>query len=248
MTAAFCLPETMPEVDSYPALSEPGPRRFDWLAAGVTMLVVLLHGVALASFLVASHAPANMQRPVLQGALVQPRAALQPEPVAEQVSLPEPKPSEPAPQRAPVPEPLPVTADGEWSHQPEPVPEPQKPEPLLQEQTELAPEPAVKPQESAPPASAPVTAPRADASHLNNPAPAYPMLSRRLREEGTVLLQLLIEADGRISELEVLQSSGFPRLDQAALEAVQKWRFEPARQGDTAIAYRYQQPITFQLQ
>lgn len=248
MTAAACLPEfTTCAEDSKPrVIQAQNPKR--WSALGLVLLVVVLHALVLLAFARVSVPEQAVQPPVLQGALVQAAAAIQPEPVAEQVPLPEPKPTEPAPQPTPVPEPLPVTADGEWSHQPEPVPEPQKPEPLLQQQTELPPEPAEKPQEPAPPASAPVTAPRADASHLNNPAPPYPRLSRRLREEGTVLLQLLIEADGRISELEVFQSSGFPRLDQAALEAVRQWRFEPARQGDTAIAYRYQQPITFQLQ
>lgn len=221
-----------------------GPtRRSD---VGLVLLVLLGHLLVLLAVGQVGTAQPIVQAPVLQGALVQAAAAVQPEPVAEQIPLPEPKPAEPAPEPEPVSEPLPVK-DGRLASAPKQLPEQPASDPVVKEHAEPPPEPIAQPQEPAPPASAPVTAPRADASHLNNPAPSYPMLSRRLREEGTVLLELLIEADGQISELAVLQSSGFPRLDQAALEAVKQWRFEPARQGDTAIAYRYQQPITFQL-
>ncbi|MEE2023089.1 energy transducer TonB [Alkalimonas mucilaginosa] len=247
MTAVACLPEfTAWAEDSKPMVMQAqGPtRRSD---VGLVLLVLLGHLLVLLAVGQVGTAQPTVQAPVLQGALVQAAAAVQPEPVAEQVPLPEPKPAEPAPEPELVPEPL-LVNDGPFAPAQEPLPEYTEPEPVVKEQVEQPLEPVAQPQEPAPPASAPVTAPRADASHLNNPAPAYPMLSRRLREQGTVLLELLIEADGQISELAVLQSSGFPRLDQAALEAVKQWRFEPARQGDTAIAYRYQQPITFQLQ
>jgi protein TonB len=77
--------------------------------------------------------------------------------------------------------------------------------------------------------------------------PTYPRRSRRLREQGTVLLEMLVLADGRVTELRVNTSSGFERLDQAALDAVQSWRFLPAQRGGEAIAYRYLQPIEFLL-
>ncbi|MEE2000818.1 energy transducer TonB [Alkalimonas sp. MEB108] len=249
MTAVACLPEfTAWAEDSKPMVMQAqGPtRRSDVGLVLLVLLVLLGHLLVLLAVGQVRTAQPIVQPPVLQGALVQTAAAIQPEPVAEQVPLPEPKPTEPAPKPDHVPEPLPVK-DGRLASAPKPLPEYTEPEPVVKELVEQPPEPVAQPQEPAPPTSAPVTAPRADASHLNNPAPAYPMVSRRLREQGTVLLELLIEADGQISELAVLQSSGFPRLDQAALEAVKQWRFEPARQGGSAIAYRYQQPITFQL-
>jgi periplasmic protein TonB len=92
-----------------------------------------------------------------------------------------------------------------------------------------------------------VVPPRADASHLNNPPPAYPSLSRRMREEGKVLLDVHILEDGRVGEIKLRRSSGFSRLDQAALSAVKRWRYVPARQGGKAIAYWYVQPVQFTL-
>jgi protein TonB len=81
---------------------------------------------------------------------------------------------------------------------------------------------------------------------MNQPA-AYPPMSRRLREEGRVLLDVHILADGSVGEVKLKQSSGFARLDEAALEAVRRWRYQPARRGDEAIAWWYVQPVAFAL-
>lgn len=62
-----------------------------------------------------------------------------------------------------------------------------------------------------------------------------------------MLLEMLVLPDGSVAELRVKTSSGFERLDQAALDAVKSWRFLPARRGGEAIAYRYVQPIAFSL-
>jgi protein TonB len=98
-----------------------------------------------------------------------------------------------------------------------------------------------------PPIEAPVTPPRVDASHLNNPAPRYPPLSRRMGEEGRVLLDVHIMADGSVAEVRLRSSSGSRRLDAAAIAAVQRWRYVPARRGDQNIAYWYVQPMVFSL-
>lgn len=146
---------------------------------------------------------------------------------------------------------------------PEP-PRPRKtPPPALPLLTSNAPADApsaftVPPQPSAPvqappidvaPAAAPlpVTAARYDADYLDNPKPIYPHASRRLGEQGKVLLRVLVSAHGLAERVEVKLSSGFARLDQAAHEAVSRWRFVPARRGDQAIAAWVQVPITFQL-
>ncbi len=57
--------------------------------------------------------------------------------------------------------------------------------------------------------------------------PRYPIDSRRKREQGTVLLALTLGVDGRVANISVSRSSGFDRLDQAALSAVRKWRWAP---------------------
>ena len=92
-----------------------------------------------------------------------------------------------------------------------------------------------------------VAAPSFDADYLNNPAPVYPLLSRNRGESGKVLLLVQVTAQGAAAQVEIRQGSGFPRLDQAALNAVRNWRFVPARRGDEAVAASVVVPITFRL-
>ena len=101
----------------------------------------------------------------------------------------------------------------------------------------------------APPAPpAPVTQARFDADYLKNPKPAYPPASRRLGEEGKVVLRVHVSAEGRPTAVELKGSSGFARLDAAARAAVEQWRFVPARRGDEAIAAWVLVPIVFSLE
>ncbi len=92
-----------------------------------------------------------------------------------------------------------------------------------------------------------VTAIQVDARSTQNHPPVYPKLSKRLKEEGTVLLSLLISAQGRIEEISIHESSGYSRLDKAALSAATKWRYEPATVNGIAIAQNYLMPIEFKL-
>lgn len=130
------------------------------------------------------------------------------------------------------------------------------PKPVTEPATEAAPmvpvteaAPSVTPPTPAPaavelPPSAP---PRFNADYLDNPKPPYPMLSRRLKEEGEVRLRVWVDAAGAPSRVALSRSSGFERLDRIALETVQRWRFTPARQGDQAIAAQVIVPVTFNL-
>lgn len=72
-------------------------------------------------------------------------------------------------------------------------------------------------------------------------------MSRRRQEEGTVMLEVYIQPNGKVGEVRLKQTSGFPRLDAAALEAVKRWGFIPARRGNDPIPYWYTQPILFSL-
>jgi periplasmic protein TonB len=92
-----------------------------------------------------------------------------------------------------------------------------------------------------------VIQPQFDADYLNNPKPVYPAMSRRLGEEGQVLLRVLVSSQGSPEQIQLLQTSGFPRLDQAAEAAVSKWRFIPARVGSVATTAWVQVPVSFQL-
>lgn len=106
------------------------------------------------------------------------------------------------------------------------------------------------PETPAPPAAvvAPLVAARFDADYLQNPKPAYPMVSRRLGEEGRVVLQVRVSIQGLPLEIDIKQSSGFARLDEAARSAVGKWRFVPARRGDEALESSVLVPLTFKLE
>lgn len=103
---------------------------------------------------------------------------------------------------------------------------------------------------SPPPAAAPparIEWPSAQAAYLNNPPPAYPALSRRLGEQGRVVLRVRIEVDGTASAAEVRTSSGYERLDRAALEAVLRWRYVPGKRNGVPEAMWFLVPIQFVL-
>lgn len=122
-----------------------------------------------------------------------------------------------------------------------------------------APPVATAPAEAGSAASAPTPAaevakpallvpPRFDAAYLNNPRPEYPRAARRLGEHGKVMLQVFVAATGTPEKIVVHASSGSPRLDQAAREAVERWKFVPARQGDEPVSAWVLVPITFVLE
>jgi protein TonB len=102
-------------------------------------------------------------------------------------------------------------------------------------------------------APAPVAAPKvelpsSDADYLQNPKPAYPAMSRRLGEQGKVVVRVLIGVDGTAQKAEIRQSSGFDRLDQAALATTQRWRYVPGKRGGVAEAMWFNVPINFVLE
>jgi protein TonB len=97
------------------------------------------------------------------------------------------------------------------------------------------------------PGPAPVSAPLFDADYLHNPPPRYPPAAQRLRESGRVMLSVQVSAAGLPERVELAASSGSPRLDQAALETVRRWRFVPAQQGGKAVAAGVLVPIVFRL-
>ena len=72
-------------------------------------------------------------------------------------------------------------------------------------------------------------------------------MARRLGEEGRVLLRVTVGADGRVRDAAVRQSSGYDDLDRAALRAVRRWTFVPARADGRAVASRVTVPIDFKL-
>lgn len=80
-----------------------------------------------------------------------------------------------------------------------------------------------------------------------NTPPIYPKDSKLLKEEGTVLLLVLITTDGKVGVVEIKKSSGFQRLDVAAMEAVKLWTFNPATVDGKPVEKWFEIPITFKL-
>jgi len=101
----------------------------------------------------------------------------------------------------------------------------------------------------APPApSPPAVPPRFDAAYLKNPSPVYPSMARRRGEQGRVYLRVYVSSEGSALRVEVRTSSGSTLLDQAAKDAVERWRFVPAKQGDQPVEAWVVVPIVFTLE
>jgi len=83
--------------------------------------------------------------------------------------------------------------------------------------------------------------------YQSNTPPAYPGLARKRGQEGTVILQVLVNKEGRVDDLEIETSSGFVLLDRASLSSVRKWSFEPGRHGEERIPMWVRVPVTFKL-
>lgn len=92
------------------------------------------------------------------------------------------------------------------------------------------------------------TPPDGKAAYLANPRPAYPALAQRRGWEGTVTLLVAVNEAGTPQDVTVKQSSGYAVLDRCALEAVQRWRFTPARRGGQTVAATVEVPVRFDLQ
>jgi periplasmic protein TonB len=103
------------------------------------------------------------------------------------------------------------------------------------------------PRSPAPPPTR-IELPSAAARYLNNPPPRYPPLSRRLGEQGQVVLHVRIEVDGSASQAEVRTSSGYSRLDQTAVQTVLAWRYVPGTRNGVPEAMWFNIPIRFVLE
>ena len=103
------------------------------------------------------------------------------------------------------------------------------------------------PSETAPVASAPTGAAAQNLKVTTRTEPIYPPASRRAGEEGTVKLRILVDERGMPRDVQLAQGSGFARLDQAAMDAVRKWRFAAATNGSQAVTAWTNVAVTFRL-
>ena len=174
--------------------------------------------------------------------LVEPPPPAPPTPVAAPTP-PKPRPR-PIPQPQPQPQPQPVA-------EPEPMPlapvvppappaPPARPEPIVA----AAPPPAPP----APPAPPRIDLPSSNADYLRNPPPPYPPMSKRLGEQGRVVVRAFIQLDGTASRAEVQRSSGYERRDQTAVQTVLRWRYVPGKRAGVPEAMWFNIPINFVLE
>ena len=220
---------------------EGGPRAGRWLGAAV---VAGLHALVFAALWQLAPVRDALRSTTLTVDLVQIKPPPPPEPPPR--PLPGKPRSQPKPAIAPPP-PI-VTAPPEApAVQAAPAPPPVQLPPIEAPPAPPAPVAVAPPAPPAPPAPEPVTPPSFNAAYLNNPAPAYPPASRRMGEEGRVILRVHVNESGVPAEIQVRTSSGFDRLDAAARETVRQWKFVPARRGGAPVAAWVLVPISFSL-
>jgi protein TonB len=173
-----------------------------------------------------------------------------PAPPAPDVAPPPPRPAPtppaPPPKRTviaaarPAPAPVPFVAA---------PPEPPAPVPVAVAPANPAPAaPPAPPAPPPPPPAAPRTVSVSEISFLVPPAPEYPFAARRAREQGQVRVRVLVDTQGRPQQPELLRSSGFARLDEAALAAVRATRFKPYMENGVAQTVRVVMPLDFELE
>lgn len=96
-------------------------------------------------------------------------------------------------------------------------------------------------------ATPPPASPTYSAPYLKSSPQTYPRAARQNREEGTVLLRILVTMDGVPSTVELAKSSGSATLDRAAQQLVKSWLFEPARRGNDRIEDWVTIPVVYRL-
>lgn len=92
-----------------------------------------------------------------------------------------------------------------------------------------------------------VQLPSSDADYLQNPKPTYPAMSRRQGEQGKTIVRVLIGVDGLPKLTELAKSSGFVRLDQAAMDTIMRWRFVPGKRAGVPEPMWFNIPINWVL-
>jgi protein TonB len=176
---------------------------------------------------------------VLADLVEPPQPLVAPEPTPPKPA-PAPKPLAPAPRVAQTPAPMPLAVA-------DPNPAPQAPTGVVAPQPVAPAAPTVTEAAPTKPAPAPARSSNDVRDNFQDlPAPPYPPTSLRMNEQGSVLLAIKVESNGTASDVNVVRSSGFPRLDDAAIKAALRWRYVP-RGGGTPRPDTYQYTVRFEI-
>ncbi|TCS38298.1 outer membrane transport energization protein TonB [Paucimonas lemoignei] len=227
-------------------------------------LVILLHVAAFFALQNGLSKPVSRAEPrEIVATLIAAQSA--PAPTA---AAPAPQPEPVKPQAEPKPERHKPQPKKQVKETPKAEPTPEPTPKSISKPAETAPAPAPAP--ASPPAQAAAAAPAPNAAaaagapagppgpaqpklvtsgveYIQPPSPVYPAVSRRLGEEGTVTLRVLVNERGRAEQADIHKSSGVPRLDEAARQAVLRAVFKPYTENGGPIPYRVNVPISFQL-
>lgn len=172
-----------------------------------------------------------------------PPAPVTPPPPAPRTPAPQPTPAK-APQTAPTPLALPATQAEPDNSALSPAPVAVAANTSATGTSSASPPPGTAVAASRAPA---LELPSSDAQYLNNPTPAYPAVSKRLGEQGKVVIRTFIGVDGVAQQAQIKTSSGYDRLDQAALATALKWRYVPGKRAGVAEAMWFDVPFNWVL-
>ena len=173
-------------------------------------------------------------------------------PPPELATVVEPPPPDLPPPVFPIDTPPPQPPKEKKEAKPTPPPPPPRPpeRPKVTAPAKPAQAPAAQPAETAArpaPSSAPKTVSASQVAYIVPPSTAYPARSRRAGEQGRVKLLVLVDIAGRPAQVNLQASSGFPALDEAAVNAVRSAQFRPYSEGGVAQAVWVVVPIDFVL-
>lgn len=234
-----------------PTSARPCPSALPALSRNTTVVlsVIALHVAvlwAMQTGLLRRVAEAVVPAEILVEIMAPPAPEQKPQPMLQpkvQAKAPTPKPAQPTPAPAVAPQPAPAPLAI--------APSATAPAPSAAAPTAAAAAPASANTGStanappAPPAPPKVVQPSSDADYLDNPTPSRSTLSRRLGEQGTLVLRILVGTDGKAQKIELQKSSGFDRLDRSAMDTLRNWRYKPGTRGGVPEAMWVDIPVTF---
>lgn len=231
-------------------------RRWNTSTAAVWAASALAHG-ALLTLVVSRFGAKTVAPPVVPPVAIEVVAPAKPAPVIAppatpptvQPVKPPPKPAPPRMPKSESPKPrasaAPATQAVEHAATQPPNTVPATSESALPAPAAAA---APVPAPSAPAPSEPaLTPPIGNAAYLHNPAPRYPERAQEEGWEGRVVLRVFVDANGHPASVDIRRSSGHDVLDNAALAAVRRWTFVPAKRGSIAIEGWVEVPLDFRL-
>lgn len=205
------------------------------------LFVLVLHGAALYGLWSYRIIPTPDEAVALMVNLINPPPPEQPKPPKpEQPKPPQPRPVEPPPEHPHLAVESPVVRPDEPVAYVPPPPAPPAPVAAPPAPAQPAPQPL-------PPEPVMLSGDLSVSCPERSP-PDYPMLAKRMNEQGKVVLRVELGEDGRIANVAVKTSSGYQRLDNAALNAVKTWRCKPVIRNGAAVSAVALQPFSFILE